>query len=107
MKRSNYQWFAVPYYIWIFFFVLAPILLLLYQSLFDINGQLTFDNYIHFFTSMNYLRMTFSSFLYAFLVTAATFLLAYPLAYFLSRRKIMLFFSFQWVYNAIRKRIPF
>ncbi len=85
MKRSNYQWFAVPYYIWIFFFVLAPILLLLYQSLFDINGQLTFDNYIHFFTSMNYLRMTFSSFLYAFLVTAATFLLAYPLAYFLSR----------------------
>lgn len=85
MKRFNYQSFAIPYYIWMLFFVLAPILLLLYQSLFDINGQLTFDNYIHFFTSMNYLRMTFSSFLYAFLVTFVTFILAYPLAYFLAR----------------------
>ena len=82
--RKNHL-LAVPYYLWIIIFVISPILLLLYRSFFDINGNFTFDNYLAFFTSGNYIRMALSSIFYAFMVTLVTFLFAYPMAYFLSK----------------------
>lgn len=85
MKRSNFHLLAIPYYIWLAVFVFLPILLLIWQSFFDISGNFTLANYQQFFGSANYMRMTASSFLYAFIVTLVTFLLAYPLAYLLSR----------------------
>lgn len=87
MNQKRNHLLAIPYYLWILFFVIAPILLLLHRSFFDINGNLTLSNYTTFFTSANYIRMAVSSVFYAFLVTALTFLLAYPMAYFLSRTK--------------------
>ncbi|UNL36634.1 ABC transporter permease, partial [Limosilactobacillus reuteri] len=33
--------FIVPYALWIILFVIAPLVLILYQSFFNINGQLT------------------------------------------------------------------
>ncbi|MGO4937724.1 ABC transporter permease [Fundicoccus sp. Sow4_H7] len=87
METKKNNAFAIPYYLWISFFVIAPLALLVYRSFFDINNRITLDNYIQFFTSGNYIRMTLSSFLYAFLVTLATFILAYPMAYLLSKTK--------------------
>lgn len=87
MDRKKHHILAVPYYLWIAIFVIAPILLLLYRSFFDISGNFTFDNYIHYLTNINYLIMTASSFLYAFLVTLVTFVIAYPMAYFLTKTK--------------------
>lgn len=87
MNRKTTQLFAVPYYTWIALFVLAPIFLLVYQSFFDINGQFTFGNYIEYLTNASYIRMTVTSFIYAFLVTLATFIVAYPMAYFLAGTK--------------------
>lgn len=84
-KRNNL--YAIPYYLWLVLFVIAPLVLLIYRSFFGIDGQLTLNNYATFFTSQNYLTMTFSSFFYATLVTLVTFLLSYPMAYFLSRAK--------------------
>lgn len=85
-QRKNHL-LAIPYYLWILFFVIIPILLLLQQSFFDVNGNFTLDNYVLFFSSGNYIRMALSSVFYAFLVTLLTFLLAYPMAYFLTRTK--------------------
>lgn len=87
MDSRKHHLLAIPYYLWILFFVVAPILLLIYRSFFDISGNFTFDNYVNYLTNANYLIMTASSFLYAFLVTLVTFLVAYPMAYFLTKTK--------------------
>lgn len=75
-----------PYVLWIALFVIAPIALVVYYSLLDIHGNFTFDNYKAFFTSV-YLKMTLSSFWYAFLITFFTLLVSYPTAYFLTKTK--------------------
>ena len=71
---------------WITFFVIAPIALIVYYSFLDLHGNFTLDNYKKFFTSV-YLKMTLSSFWYAFLITLFTLFIAYPTAYFLTKTK--------------------
>lgn len=86
MKNKFRNIYLIPYVLWILLFVVAPIILVAYYSFFDIHGQFTFDNYRKFFTPM-YLEMTFTSFLYAFLITLFTLLISYPTAYFLTKTK--------------------
>ncbi|RDW16620.1 ABC transporter permease [Oceanobacillus chungangensis] len=78
--------YMIPYALWIIFFVIAPILLVVYYSFLDIEGNFSLVNYQNFFTS-TYLQMTLSSFWYAFLITAISLLVAYPTALFLTRTK--------------------
>ena len=78
--------YTVPYIAWIFLFVIAPIALIVYFSFFDLAGNFTFDNYKNFFSSV-YLKLTISSFWYAFLITLFALLFAYPTAYFLTKTK--------------------
>ncbi len=84
-NRTN-PFYLIPYYLWIVLFVIAPIALVLYFSFFDIAGNLTLDNYKNFFSSV-YLRLTLSSFWYAFLITLISLLVAYPTAYWLTKTK--------------------
>ncbi|WP_102275402.1 ABC transporter permease [Cytobacillus massiliigabonensis] len=86
MKSKSRNFYLIPYVIWIALFVITPILLILYYSFFDIDGQFTFENYKKFFTPV-YLKMTFSSFWYAFLITMFTLLVAYPVAFLLTKSK--------------------
>ena len=79
--------FSVPYLLWLLLFVVAPVLMLLYQSFFDISGNFTLDNYGTFFSSWTYLRMSFNSVLYAAIITLVTLLISYPTAYLLTRLK--------------------
>lgn len=90
--NKKYRGLSIIYYVWIVLFIVAPIGMLFYQSFFDIYGNFTFDNYISYFSSGNYLRMTLNSFLTAFLITATTLLLSYPFAYFLTNSKNKEFF---------------
>ena len=78
--------YLIPYVCWIVLFVVAPIVLVFYYSFFDIEGHFTFGNYANFFTS-TYLKMTFSSFWYAFLITAISLIIGYPTAYLLTKTK--------------------
>ncbi|MGM9926119.1 MAG: ABC transporter permease [Bacillus sp. (in: firmicutes)] len=84
--RSNRVLYAIPYYIWMLLFVIAPIVLVLYFSFVDIEGGFTLANYQKFFTPV-YLKMTLSSFWYAFLITGFALLIAYPTAYLLTKTK--------------------
>ncbi|WP_025692890.1 ABC transporter permease [Paenibacillus zanthoxyli] len=86
MTSKAKQVYLIPYYLWIALFVIAPVLLILYYSLFDLNGELTLSNYADFFTPV-YLKMTLSSFWYAFLITVFSLLVAYPAAWLLTRTK--------------------
>ncbi|EAC2498399.1 ABC transporter permease [Listeria monocytogenes] len=86
MNRRTRTVYLVPYVLWILLFVVSPILLIVYYSFFDVDGNFTVDNYIHFFTPV-YLKMTASSFWYAFLITVFTLLISYPTAYLLTKLK--------------------
>lgn len=79
--------YTIPYFIWIVLFVIAPVILIIYQSFFDMNGHLTLANYQQYFSSGTYIRMTFNSIFYAFLVTVFTLLISYPTAYILTKLK--------------------
>lgn len=100
----------IPYVFWIIVFVVAPIALILYYSMLDLNGQFTLDNYKNFFTPV-YLKMTFTSFWYAFLITFFTLLIAYPTAYLLTKTKhkqlwLMLIIIPSWI-NLLLKTYAF
>lgn len=85
-NKASRNLYTIPYVIWIAFFVIAPILLVLYYSFQDIDGSFSLTNYRNFFTPI-YLEMTLSSFWYAFLITLITLLFAYPTAYLLTKLK--------------------
>lgn len=85
-NNSTNPFYLLPYYLWIVLFVITPIALVLYFSFFDLSGNLTLDNYQNFFSSV-YLRLTLSSFWYAFLITLISLLVAYPTAYWLTKTK--------------------
>ncbi|MUT66089.1 ABC transporter permease [Paenibacillus sp. NEAU-GSW1] len=86
MNARTRNFYLVPYLLWIGLFVIAPIVLIVYYSFFNVEGQFTFGNYAKFFTPV-YMRMTLSSFWYAFLITAFSLLVAYPAAYLLTKTK--------------------
>lgn len=85
-NNKNSPFTLVPYYLWIALFVIAPIILVVYYSLLDLNGNFTFANYQNFFTGV-YLKMTLSSFWYAFLITVFSLLVSYPTAYLITKTK--------------------
>ncbi|WP_199562789.1 ABC transporter permease [Sporosarcina sp. BI001-red] len=85
-NRASLRLSMVPYSLWILLFVIAPIGLIVYYSFFDLSGNFTFENYKNFFTSV-YLKLTVSSFWYAFLITFFSLLISYPTAYFLTKLK--------------------
>ena len=84
--NANQPFYLIPYFVWMLLFVVAPIVLVVYFSLFDLHGNFSFENYQNFFTSV-YLKLTLSSFWYAFIITAFTLLIAYPTAYWLTKTK--------------------
>lgn len=85
-NRTFHPLYSVPYIAWILLFVIAPIALIVYYSFFDLTGNFTLANYKSFFSSV-YLKLTISSFWYAFLITFFSLLFAYPTAYFLTKTK--------------------
>lgn len=110
MQSKNAKGALFPYFIWIALFVIAPIVLIGYYSLLDLNGDFTLDNYKKFFTAV-YLKMTLTSFWYAFLITFFTLLFAYPTAYLLTKTKhkyfwLMLIIIPSWI-NLLLKTYAF
>jgi len=100
----------IPYTIWIALFVIAPIVLIVYYSMLDLNGNFTLSNYTAFFSSV-YLKMTLTSFWYAFLITFFTLLIAYPTAFLLTKTKhkhlwLMLIIIPSWI-NLLLKTYAF
>ncbi|GGE27381.1 ABC transporter permease [Streptococcus himalayensis] len=113
MKKATSRWFSIPYFLWIFLFVLAPVVMIVWQSFFTIEGQITLDNYKTYFTSQNltYLKMSFNSVFYAGIITLVTLLISYPTAYFLTKLKhkqlwLMLIILPTWI-NLLLKAYAF
>lgn len=110
MQAKNAKGALFPYILWIALFVIAPIALVLYYSMLDLNGHFTLENYSKFFSPV-YLKMTLSSFWYAFLITFFTLIISYPTAYLLTKTKhkrlwLMLIIIPSWI-NLLLKTYAF
>lgn len=80
------SFFMIPYVLWMLLFVVFPLLLIVYYSFRDLDGNFTFENYRIFFSS-TYVVMTLYSFWYAFLITLICLVISYPLAFVISKSK--------------------
>lgn len=83
----NRKWFAAPYGIWAFFFILIPLFMLFYFGVtIETSNGITFslDNLRKVFEPI-YFKAFLRSIEYALLSTIICLLLAYPLAYILSK----------------------
>lgn len=87
MKNKPSPLSVILYGLWIALFVIAPIALIIYYSMLDLDGNFTLENYKNFFSAV-YLKMTVTSFFYAFLITLFTLLISYPTAYLLTKTKL-------------------
>ena len=83
-NKKTRSFFMIPYVLWMLLFVVFPLLLIVYYSFLDLDGNFTFENYRIFFSS-TYVVMTLYSFWYAFLITLICLVISYPLAFVISK----------------------
>ncbi len=76
---------AAPYYVWAAIFIIVPLIMMIYYTFTDASGVFTLANIA---TLGKYKKAFGLSILYAFFATVVTFLLAYPLAYFMTKMKV-------------------
>ncbi len=83
-KRSLGQTLvACPYYIWAAIFVIVPVFVVIYYAFSDSSGNFTLSNITEL---KNYTDVFLISIVYSLIATLITLLIAYPFAYFISRK---------------------
>lgn len=87
MKKKSFgnRLVASPYIVWSALFIIVPLIIMFYYALTDANGVFTLANLA---TIGKYKKAFGISILYAAIATVITLLLAYPMAYFMTKLKI-------------------
>ncbi|MGL5898566.1 MAG: ABC transporter permease [Lactobacillaceae bacterium] len=85
MAKFKHFLVAAPYYLWIGLFVILPIGLIFIYSFHDLNGHFTLNNYLNFFKNQTYLLMAFNSLCFAIIITFISLIVAYPIAWIISK----------------------
>ncbi len=100
---------CIPYGVFLALFVVLPLLLVVYFAFTGSDGSLTFANFIAFFGDATKLSTLFISVLVSFAVTLICLLIAYPVAFILSRMKgkvaiifLLLFVTPMWINFVLR-----
>ena len=87
MKRKSFgsRIIASPYIVWSAIFIIVPLVIMVYFALTDANGAFTLSN----LANLGKYKKAFGiSILYAAIATVVTLILAYPMAYFMTKLKI-------------------
>lgn len=84
-RRSSW---SIPYFIFMLFFVLAPLLIMVWYAFTDAEGHFTFYNALEFFQEKEAVNTLIYSVGIALINTLLCILIGYPAAYFLSNAKI-------------------
>ena len=99
---------AAPHVMWAVLFIIAPLLFVVYYAFTDKDGKFTFDN-IAELAQASYLEIFLRSLCFAFLATVICLIIAYPIAYFMTKASpttqkilIMLVMLPQWLNFLIR-----
>lgn len=76
---------AAPYIVWAAIFIVVPLVIMAYFAFTDANGIFTFAN----FSGIGRFKKAFGmSIIYAVIATVITLLLAYPMAYYMTKLKV-------------------
>lgn len=75
---------AAPHIVWSVLFIIAPLIFVMYYAFTDKEGSFTVSNFTELFQT-SYLEIFLRSVCFAFLATVICLVLAYPIAYFISR----------------------
>lgn len=78
---------SVPYLIYLILFVVMPLLVVLYYGFTDDEGNVSFVNFLGFFTNGKTMGTLMYSLVIAVLVTLICLLMAYPVAFILAKGK--------------------
>lgn len=99
---------AAPHMVWAVLFIIAPLIFVVYYAFTDKSGSFTTDNVTELFQA-SYLEIFLRSICFAFLATVICLVIAYPIAYFMSKASpktqkilIMLVMLPQWLNFLIR-----
>lgn len=86
MKKKSIlqQACAAPHIVWSVLFIIAPLIFVVYYAFTDREGSFTLDN-IGALAQSTYLEVFLRSICFAFLATVICLIIAYPIAYFMSK----------------------
>lgn len=88
-RRFNFRGsLGIPFAAFLLVFVIIPLCLIVYYAFTDSNGRFYLGNWQTIFTSADKWMLIGRTFLVAFLTTLICLLIAYPIAFILSNRKI-------------------
>ncbi|MBR2614571.1 MAG: ABC transporter permease [Clostridia bacterium] len=100
---------CIPYGLFLFMFVIFPLLLIVFYAFTDETGKISFYNFIDFFTNPTSITNLFMSIGLAGITTVCCLLIGYPVAYILSKMKqrvagviVMLFVLPMWINFVLR-----
>lgn len=107
--RLSRKQFAFPYLLFLILFIIVPLLLIVGYAFTDKDGNITFANFINFFSEKTNLDVFFTSVLISLGNTIFCLLLGFPIAYFLASKKynkntvlIVLFIMPMWINFVLR-----
>ena len=113
--RFSRKMLCIPYAVFLLFFVIVPMLVILFYAFTDRNNHFSVMNFVRFFSDPTKLSTIVYSIVIALITTIVCLLIAYPVAYILARSKmkkkfviLMLFVTPMWInfvlrVNAIRE----
>ena len=100
---------GIPYGIFLFLFVVAPLVVIVYYAFTNGSGQFTFENLSGFFKDPNTTGTLVYSLFLAFVTTCICLIIAYPVAYVLAMGRLrfrsvlmMLFIMPMWINFTLR-----
>jgi len=87
LKKSLFdrKQLAIPYVLFLILFVILPLLVIVYYGFTDDAGNISFANFINFFTNTRTLGTLLYSLIIAIVTTVICLLLAYPVAFILAK----------------------
>lgn len=89
---------VIPYVLFLLLFVILPLVVILYYGFTDGNGNISIDNFIHFFSNTKTMGTLVYSLVIAGLTTFFCLLIAYPVAFILAKGEYCRKHSFLMVF---------
>lgn len=107
--RFQRKYLSLPYILFFLFFIIAPIVLIVFYAFTDKDGTISFQNVTKFFSDKTNINVLIISLTYAILNTGLCLIIGYPVSYFLADKKInksavlvTLFIMPMWINFVIR-----
>lgn len=113
--RFSRKMLCIPYAVFLSFFVIAPMLVIVFYAFTDKNNHISFANFANFFSDPTKLTTIVYSIVIALVTTIVCLFIAFPVSYILARSKLkrksvilLLFVTPMWInfvlrINAIRE----